>query len=283
MRAAIFCFSGTGNTQRISEGLARELMRLGVTTDAFMIRSGLRPPSLERYDRIIIAYPVHAFNAPTPVLEFLRALPEGRRLVPVYLLRTSGEPLKFNEASGVLPKRILKRKGYFMRGELGYVMPYNIIFRHSEKMAVRMLRAAERKLAQDAKSVYSGKVCLNEVNLFRRAVSFALRIEHAAMPLIGRGFRVSRECTGCGLCERICPQGNIRMVNGRPQFGKSCVGCMGCAFHCPKDAVRTFLLNGWRVNGAYQFRGEPAQDFEICRYCRKSYQKYFHSVEDQDR
>lgn len=280
MRVAIYYFSGTGNTRRIAEELARELTRLRATTDVFPIRSDFRPPPPDRYDRLIFAYPVHAFNAPRPMLDFLKTLPEGRRLVPVYLLRTSGEPLKLNRASGVLPKKILKEKGFFLRGELSYVMPYNIIFKHSEKMAVRMLRDARKKLVFDARAVQAGKVCLEKASLFSRFVSFCLRIEHAAMPHLGKRFKTSGDCVGCGLCERVCPQGNIRLKDGRPKFGKNCSGCMGCAFLCPKDAVRISLLNGWRVNGTYAFSGEPAQDHEICRYLKKSYQSYFHSIED---
>ena len=65
-----------------------------------------------------------------------------------------------------------------------------------------------------------------------------------------------------------------------PKFGGNCVSCMSCAFRCPKDAIRISLLDGWRVNGEYSFEGDPASDAEICRYCHKSYVRYFHSIED---
>ena len=54
---------------------------------------------------------------------------------------------------------------------------------------------------------------------------------------------------------------------------------MGCAFDCPKDEIRTSLINGWRLNGAYNFHSIPAKDEEICDYCKKSYMNYFHEVE----
>ena len=280
MRAILYCFSGTGNTRRVSEALARELKSLGHMTDIYLIEAGSTPPPPDGYDRVIVAYPVHAFNAPTPVLKFLKKLPKGKGL-PAYLLRTSGEPLELNHASGIVPKRILKRQGYTVLGELHYVMPYNIIFRHSEGMAARMNRAAELKLPDDAKLVAAGNRDLQKVNLWRRFVAFVLRIEHPAMPVIGRTFRVSKNCTGCGICAKACPQGNIKMANDKPKFGGKCIGCMGCSFGCPKDAVRTSLLNGWRVNGNYSFDGVPATDKEVCRYCHRAYLKYFHSIEDK--
>lgn len=39
------------------------------------------------------------------------------------------------------------------------------------------------------------------------------------------------------------------------------------------------ILNGWRVNGEYDFGGKPAEDGEVCRYCRRSYIKYFREAE----
>ena len=84
---------------------------------------------------------------------------------------------------------------------------------------------------------------------------------------------------GCGACAARCPERNIRMEGGKPVFGGHCTGCMACAFFCPRDAVRTGILNGWRVNGAYDLTAPPAEDKEVCRYCRKSYLRYFHSYE----
>ncbi len=279
MRFVVYCFSGTGNTRWACDRLAAELRLLGQTADVYAISSDCTPPPPNGYDGILLGYPVHAFNAPVPVLKFLKTLPPAQKLLPVWLVRTSGEPLKLNEASGITPKRILGGKGYPVRGEFHYVMPYNIIFRHPDGMAVRMKRDAERAFPQDARAIAAGEGSLCKNGPFRRMVSFTLRVEHTAMPLIGRRFKATEKCVGCGLCAKICPQGNIMMVDGKPKFGKNCAACMGCSFHCPKDAVRISLLNGWRVNGEYSFEGEPAADADVIRYCRKSYLRYFREME----
>lgn len=278
MKIVCYFFSGTGNTRRVCELLMAELNGEGHETILYPIAAGNAPPMPKDADMLLVGYPVHAFNAPAPVINFLKTLPQGSGR-SCFLVRTSGEPLKLNHAAGITPKRILRRKGFSVKGEFHYVMPYNIIFRHSDGMAARMNLAMERRIADDARSVANNEGALCRNGIFRRIVSFVLRIEHPAIKKIGRRFRVSDDCVGCGKCETVCPQGNIRMQDGKPVFGKNCAGCMGCSFFCPKDALRIGILNGWRVNGEYSFGGAPASDEEVCRYCRKSYLKYFHRYE----
>lgn len=183
-------------------------------------------------------------------------------------------------AGAYAPARLLRKKGYCVTGDFHYVMPYNIIFRHSDGMASRMWRAVMRRAESDAASIASGAGSLPAVGPGARAAAFVCRVEHPAARLIGRGFSATDACVGCGLCARNCPQGNIRMEGGKPVFGKECVICMACAFSCPKDAIRTGVLNGWRVNGGYRFDAPPASDEEVCSYCRKSYLRYYHRSEE---
>ncbi len=281
MKVIAYVFSGTGNTRKVLELLLEQAKEYGVESDVVGLKKGETPPSPEGYDGVILGYPVHAFNAPASVLKFIKKLPKRKKgnEMPVWLMRSSGEPLRLNDASGVLPARRLRRRGYTVKGEFPFVMPYNIIFRHSDQMAARMWKANCNLAVRYANSLAEGGGTRPRVGVFRRFVAFVLRIEHVAMPVLGRSFRVKKDlCVGCGKCVKICPQGNIIMKDGKPRFGGSCVGCMGCAFGCPTDAVRTSLLNGWRVNGAYSFEGEPATDGEVCNYCKKAYLRFFHEA-----
>ncbi len=44
------------------------------------------------------------------------------------------------------------------------------------------------------------------------------------------------ECTGCGICEKVCPTGAIEIQNGYPFFkiGK-CIACGHCGVYCPAN------------------------------------------------
>lgn len=281
MRAVAYYFTGTGNTKHVLHKLKAEWERRGHEMDLIRILPDTKPAP-EGYDRIIVGYPVHGFNAPTPIYKFLKLFPklDKENARGVFLLRTSGEPLSLNHASGIVPARILKKRGYCVVGEFAHVMPYNIIFRHPDGMVARMESASNLKIVENADDLEAGSGWRAKVNPFERAFSFMVRIEHPAMPVIGRTFRVKKKlCVSCGKCEKVCPRGNITIKNGKPKFGGHCVGCMACAFLCPKDAVRISVLNAWRVNGAYSFEGEPVRDQEVIRYCRRSYLRYFHEAE----
>jgi ferredoxin len=56
-------------------------------------------------------------------------------------------------------------------------------------------------------------------------------------------FRPGTGCNGCGICVRLCPADNIRMVEAYPQWGDNCLGCMGCYHWCPEDAVKNVDLD----------------------------------------
>lgn len=53
----------------------------------------------------------------------------------------------------------------------------------------------------------------------------------------GKGFHVSDDCIGCGICEKVCPVSNIKMENNKPGFHHNCEQCMACVQWCPKKAI----------------------------------------------
>ena len=52
-----------------------------------------------------------------------------------------------------------------------------------------------------------------------------------------KDFSVSSRCIACGQCTRLCPKGNIRIVNGRASIGTDCIQCLRCLQFCPEEAI----------------------------------------------
>lgn len=283
--AIIYVFSGSGNTAKIAELYKAEFERNGVATKIANITSNFDLlPSPNDFDTVGIAYPIHGFNAPKIVLDFARQLSNahgGEK--DCFIIKSSGEPLRINNVSSIKLNSILRKKGYRLFAEYHYVMPYNMIFRHTDDMAARMWETAQALAPIEAREVLEGKSHLLKGIPFGAFVSWVVRIEHPAMRINGRCFKVDKEkCINCGMCAKNCPVGNIAIdENGKFNFGGNCIMCTRCSFNCPKDAFNIALLNGWRVNGKYSFKpSETPQKDKHSWYCKKAYKRYF---EDADK
>jgi ferredoxin len=58
------------------------------------------------------------------------------------------------------------------------------------------------------------------------------------IPGMDKGFLADDTCSGCGICARACPAGNIVMQSGRPVWQHRCQQCMACLQWCPKEAIQ---------------------------------------------
>lgn len=282
MNAIIYVFSGTGNTKKICELYKHEFENKGVETTLYDVKGGLDDlPDPNSFDFVGFAYPIHGFNAPHIMLDLAKKLPCIEKK-SYFVVKSSGEPLALNNISSLKMNGILKRKGYEQLSEYHYVMPYNMIFRHTDDFATKMWRTALRLAPVEAREVLRGESHLLKKIPFGQMIAWIFRIEHPAMRVNGRMFRVDPEkCIHCGKCERVCPMRNIRIgEDGKFSFGGNCLMCARCSFGCPTDAFNIAMLNGWRINGNYDlsYEGDP-QPNKHEKYCRKAYMRYFSDAE----
>lgn len=281
MQAIIYCFSGTGNTQRVCEKYAEAFEQRGVTCTIHPMNVLTDIPDPNSFDYVGFAYPIHGFNAPYIVYKFVRALPKTDK--KYFIVKTSGEPVKLNNASSLHLRKKLKKRGFAeITNEYHYVMPYNMIFRHTDLQAQKMWRTAQALVPLHVEQIVKGEKHLLKRPFMGGFIAWVLRIEHSAMKTNGRNFQVKKNCVKCMKCVNNCPVQNISYSKEKGfRFSNKCIMCARCSFHCPKDAIRIGVLNGWRVNGAYNFDGE-ADATQKCKkpnYCKKAYERYFAETE----
>jgi ferredoxin len=61
------------------------------------------------------------------------------------------------------------------------------------------------------------------------------------------------KCNGCGICEKLCPVDNIKLVNDKPEWQHKCQMCLACLHYCPQEAIQhgEYTLGRERYNHPY--------------------------------
>jgi ferredoxin/flavodoxin len=250
MNYCLYYFSGTLNTERVAQSFMKELGKDGVS---YRCQYPFKDfPDPRNFDLIGIGYPIHAFNTPKAFLDFLKQFPSGENK-RYFIFKVSGEPIHMNDASSVSIRHILGKKGYHCIQEFHYLMPYNIVFRHSKEMAKKMWVYSQAMVAYNANKLANGIEEKQKHHPFIYALSLPYRIEWPFAKTNGRHFKVDYgKCSKCLRCVRSCPMQNISYENGKFHFANRCTLCLNCSFYCPRGAITPGMFrHGWKLNGSY--------------------------------
>lgn len=55
--------------------------------------------------------------------------------------------------------------------------------------------------------------------------------------LTDKSIIVDEKCNGCGICAKVCPVNNIKIIDKKPLFLHKCEMCFACDEWCPSDAI----------------------------------------------
>ncbi len=231
--AAVYWFSGTGNSLAVARRLAAALGKAPIKPLAETASGEERAPIVG------VVFPVRAFGLPPLVARFLArvSLPADAY---VFTVATAGAVpgSVHREAAAILKGRGLDlAAGWTIRMPLNFSpVPIPCCRRRQD----RLLEKASQRAALIGREVLEGRrgVCEDSPAL----VAWPLRALHRAavrfLPASDRFFRVRRECSSCGLCARVCPTGNITFgPEGRPRWNGRCEACFACLQWCPVGAI----------------------------------------------
>ena len=242
----IYCFSATGNTLRVCKLIKEQLEALGAEVKILKGEDGYGEDiSPARFDTFAVAYPVHGFNAPQNVVDFAGNFPEGDK--GYYIIKSSGEPAPANRDSSHQIVKILRKKGYEMMDEFHYVMPYNMIFRHSQDMVDMMWKRACDAAPFDAKEIFEGGRGAIKQKFRHRFISRLFTLEHGGMRIIGRGLKVDMDkCITGGRWGKGRPGQQLTFGGETLFFGKKGLGGGGCLLYCQVNTLHHPLWKAGR-------------------------------------
>jgi ferredoxin len=196
----------------------------------------------EECDLIGILYPVWGSTLPDPLQELVRELPAGNGK-RVFLVGTCAA---FTGDTGMFWKRALEERGYDCFYLDHVVMPSNVGIPGFNMWPApdieerdRILGRAEARLAEIVAAILAGERKTDGTGWLDKLGGGSQRAFMGVVDIWKRMMAVDTErCSSCGLCVRMCPAENIRLLaDGRVQFGSACIFCLKCYNLCPENAV----------------------------------------------
>ena len=225
----IFCYSGSGNCLDIAKNIAK---RLG-DTDIVMMRAEPEVKDVRGAKRVGFVFPCYAGGLPGDVEKFVSELRVDPESYTFGVVSYAGYPgVGMAKINDIVPLDYWA--GISHQCSCIWLMPHTLMLpmldasraqARSEKLAA--------KIADDVLYVkhLSGRPLSNPVNALEAKAWPMLSGKKAAK------MTVTDSCVGCGQCARLCPRGNISIVDGRASIGTNCIGCLSCLQYCPKQAI----------------------------------------------
>lgn len=269
----IYYFSGTGNTELLAEEYTAVLSACGCNVITQKIEQFTRTGSIPQIagDAIVgIGYPIHAFNAPKIVFDFIKLLPSGKGR-KIFLFKCPGDPF-VNGGSTAPMREALMSKGYKVQLEELMVMPANIATPYPPEYSQALYRIACDKIARSSADLLAGRVRLQQNNILESVFTLFSVGEQKMAYKLGKYFYTHDNCTGCGCCMKNCPTGNISITAGRPVFAKKCIACFRCVYLCPSSSIALKNIQKVIIPAGYNIRQslrEPAGQLDQAAFDKR--------------
>lgn len=229
----IYYFSGTGNSLYVARHLADTLgERLCPMTMASSF-----PPQAAGEEPVGLVFPVYAWGIPNVVEAFAKVLPTGAETF-LYAVMTCGDDMGYTD------KVLEKALGRQLDSAFSVLMPDVYVclpgFDVDSKEECReKFQQEETKVKEIARCIKARK----QVRLLRRG-PFPWLKTYVLRPLFNRFLVTDKyfhadasKCISCGRCSKMCPVGNILIIDDLPQWQSHCAGCLACYHACPYHAI----------------------------------------------
>ena len=238
----IYYFSGTGNSHYAAEKTAR------ATGDRCVniadIYKGKVKSVVGKSDVTGFVFPVYYGGLPEMVLRFV-SNPEIKNRMGSYVFAV----ITCGANTYGAGDRLAKALGRPLDLCVSVKMPDNYVVAYdpsTPEEAVETLRKADAKLGGIADRIMRRES-------YARKAGAKDKFTSGAMYLLYNPFRVTAffkaddNCTGCGLCEKLCPEGIIKLKDGKPEWTKRrCQHCTACINRCPARAIQFGRLTAKR-------------------------------------
>ncbi|MDA3847103.1 MAG: EFR1 family ferrodoxin [Vallitaleaceae bacterium] len=267
MNNVIFCFTGTGNSLYVAKEVAKKIDAKVILIDNNLLNKSI----IGQYDKVGIIFPVYHQGLPVMVSRFVELMQD---IVCDNMFAISTYGHKPTLALEYL-KKALQDIGFTLRCGYGVRMPYNYLMPQKiglgmmnhfhvklqdSELRTEILEDAKVRIERIAEDIINGvnsSVEVSDVWVEHMVDSLRLRdsvqkkqwlkitgykgkMPHKfteAISLMDAGFSVSDSCTGCGICQKVCPADNITLTDKKPVWQHNCEHCLACLHWCPNKSI----------------------------------------------
>ena len=222
--ATIFCFSSTGNSLYIAKRISRE-----INAEVKSMTSRITKTD----DNCIgFVFPCYFLGLPLLVKEFISNLDITNKNAYIFSVVSYGSHTMGEQA---IVNKILKKKGLKLsygkriKSVENYLPVFNV--NNTESVQIK----TERLIVQTIDSIKLKKTNFYGPSTFINCI--AQSVFPAKKSNCNSKFTVADNCTGCGICEKVCPVKNIKIADGKPSFVGTCENCLGCIHACPNQSI----------------------------------------------
>jgi ferredoxin/flavodoxin len=227
----VFYFTGTGNSLKVAKTIAKELENVEIVSMNKFEKCNLE----KHYDSIGFVYPVYYWGVPRIVRNFIERIDlSNNSNAYFYAIATYGGFLGngISQLNELLKDKHKIELNYGQKLKMfgNYIIAYDMnkkvskITNRSDKKMIPILNAIKNKKNKHIKKSW------------KKFDSFYYKYIDT-LKTMDQDYNINDSCTGCGICEGICPVKNIKIISGRPNFKHSCEQCLSCIQYCPQKAI----------------------------------------------
>ena len=230
----IIFYTGTGNSKYVAKAISEQIG--DVCLDLFERIRHKDYSSIASDRPWIVVCPTYAWQIPHILRDWIMKTEfVGRR--EIYFVMTCGGDIG---NAGKYCRKLCETKGLKYKGIKAVRMPENYIAMFDapeETKAKEIVQSADPVIKQISSVILNDEDLNEPVGLLDKVKSSITNDAFYAMAIRDRKFVVGKDCTHCGLCEKLCPLGNIELKDGKPVWRGNCTHCMACICHCPEGAI----------------------------------------------
>jgi ferredoxin len=242
MNTEIYYFSGTGNSLHV----AKELEKRIPNTSLIPIISRLQTHKqiASKSGIVGLIFPIHALDLPWPVKRFIKKIDLS---ATSYIFAISTREC-FSRVFSKIDK-ILKKQGKSLNAYLSFEMPqsYIPVFEVYSDEKVKNVESKMLDLLDSFQEIIKSRKSFGKKDskawfilsnvIYPIITAYYQKIR---FPNMERSFFSTSDCTGCGICEKVCLSNKIKLENNKPTWQEKvkCAYCFACLHFCPTQSIQ---------------------------------------------